>query len=100
MVKNPLAKAGDKRDAGLTPGSGRFPGGGYGNPLHYFCLENSMDRGVWQATVHGVANSRTRLSTHTHTHTNIYILIYCLLKTLSIDKDTDTLGVRASTYKL
>ena len=75
VVKNPLANAGDKRDVGLIPGSGRFPGGGYGNPLHYSCLENSMDRGVWQATVHGVANSRTRLSTHTHTD-NINIYLY------------------------
>ena len=100
MVKNPLANAGDKRDAGLIPGSGRFPGGGYGNPLHYFCLENSMDRGAWQATVHGVANSRTCLSTHTHTHTRTHTQILGLLKTLSLDKDTDTLGVRASTYKL
>ena len=39
-----------------------FPGEGNGNPLQYSCLENSMDRGAWQATVHGVANSQTRLS--------------------------------------
>ena len=45
-----------------TPGSGRFPGAGNGNPLQYSCLENSMDRGAWQVTVHGVAKSRTRLS--------------------------------------
>ena len=38
---------------GLIPGSGRSPGGGHGNPLHYFCLENSMQRGAWWATVHG-----------------------------------------------
>ena len=49
MVKNPHANAGDLRDAGLLPGSGRSPGGGHGNPLQYFCLENSMDRGVWWA---------------------------------------------------
>ena len=47
------------RDAGLIPGSGRSPGGGHGNPLQYSCLENPMDRGAWQATVHGVAKSRT-----------------------------------------
>ena len=42
-------------NAGLIPGSGRSPGGGHGNPLQYSCLENSMDRGDWWATVHGVA---------------------------------------------
>ena len=47
---------------GLIPGSGRSPGEGNGNPLHYSYLENSMDRGAWQATVHGVAKSHTRLS--------------------------------------
>ena len=44
---------------GLISGSGRSPGGGHGNPLQYSCLENSMDRGAWQATVHGVAWSQT-----------------------------------------
>ena len=48
-------------DAGLSPGSGRSPGGGHGNPLLYSCLENPMDRGVWRATVHGVAKTQTRL---------------------------------------
>ena len=48
-------------DAGLMPGSGRSPGGGHGNPLLYSCLENPMDRGVWRATVHGVAKTQTRL---------------------------------------
>ena len=47
---------------GLIPGSGRSPGEGNGNPLQYSYLENSMDRGAWQATVHGVTRSRTRLS--------------------------------------
>ena len=42
------------RDTGSIPGLGRFPGGGHGNPLKYTCLENPMDRGAWQATVHGV----------------------------------------------
>ena len=54
MVKNPPANAGDIRDMGLIPGSGRLPGGGNDNPLQYSCLENPMDRGAWQATVHGV----------------------------------------------
>ena len=49
-------------DLGSIPGLGRSPGGGHGNPLQYPCLENSMDRGAWKATVPGVAKSRTRLS--------------------------------------
>ena len=49
VVKKPPANAGDARAMGLIPGSGRSPGGGHGNPLQYSCLENSMDRGAWQA---------------------------------------------------
>ena len=45
-------------DPGLIPGSERFPGGGHGNPLQYSCLENPMNRGTWQATVHGVTKSQ------------------------------------------
>ena len=49
VVKKLPANAGDTKDAGLIPGSGRFPrGGGHGNPLQYSCLENPMDRGAWQ----------------------------------------------------
>ena len=59
IKKNPPASAGDVRDVGLIPGFGRSPGGGHGNPLQYACLENPMDRGSWQATVHGVAKSWT-----------------------------------------
>ena len=51
MVKNPPANAGDM---GSIPGLGRSPGTGNGNPLQYSCLENSMDRGPWWTTVHGV----------------------------------------------
>ena len=61
MVKNLPANAGDIRDASSIPGWGRSPGGGHGNPLQYSCLENPMDRGSWQATVHGVTKSWTRL---------------------------------------
>ena len=50
---------------GSTPGSGRSSGGENGNPLQYSCLDNPMDRGVWQATVHKVPKSQTGLSTHT-----------------------------------
>ena len=46
-------------DVGSIPGLGRYPGEGNGNPFQYSCLENSMDRGAWQATVHGVAKSGT-----------------------------------------
>ena len=53
------------RDMGLIPGLGRTPGEGNGNPLQYSCLETSMDRGAWRATVHGVTKSRIPLSTHT-----------------------------------
>ena len=57
VVKNPPANAGDVRDKGLIPGSGRFPGEGNGYPLQYSCLENPLDRGAWWATVHGVEKS-------------------------------------------
>ena len=65
MVKNPSAKAVNTGDEGLIAESGRSPGGGNGNPLQYSCQENPMDRGAGWATVHGVAKSQTRLSTHT-----------------------------------
>ena len=51
VVKNLPASAEDARDMGSVPGLGRSPGGGSGNPVQYFCLENSMDRGAWQSTV-------------------------------------------------
>ena len=59
MVKNPPANAGDVGDMGSIPGPGRSPGGGDGNPLQHPCLENPMDRGVWRATAHRVAESDT-----------------------------------------
>ena len=58
MIKNPPADSGDIRDMSLIPGSGRSLGGEHGNPLHYSCLENPMDRGAWQATAHRVVMSR------------------------------------------
>ena len=57
VVKNPPANAGDARDAGSIPGSGRSPGEGKGNPFQYSCLD---DRGAWWATVQGVAKSQIR----------------------------------------
>ena len=59
VVKNPPANVGDIRDAGSIPGSGRSPEGGHGNPFQYSCLENSMDRGAWWATVHCFTMSQT-----------------------------------------
>ena len=55
VVKNLPANAGDGGDTGSVPGPGRSPGEGRGNQLQYSCLENPMDRGTWQATVHGIA---------------------------------------------
>ena len=57
VKKNLPANAGDVRDVGLIPGSGRSPGEGHGKPLQYSCLENPMDRGAWWTTVHRVAKS-------------------------------------------
>ena len=54
VVKNLLAKAGNVRDTGSIPGSGRSPGGEHGSPLQYSWLENLMNRRAWWATVHGV----------------------------------------------
>ena len=62
VVKNLPANEGDIRDVASIPGWGRSPGGGYGNPLQYSCLENPMDRGAWQATAHRVSKSWTQLS--------------------------------------
>ena len=59
LVKNPPANAGNARDMGSIPGLGRYPGVGNDNPLQYFCLENSMDRGAWQA-VESTESQRVR----------------------------------------
>ena len=70
MVKNLLANAGDIRDSGLIP-EWRAPGGGHGISLQYFFLENPMDKGAWQATVHRVTKSQMQLeqlSMHTYMH--------------------------------
>ena len=65
VVKYPPENVGDSRDAGSIPGLGRYPGVGNGNPLQYSSMENSMDTRAWQATVHEVAKSWTRLSINT-----------------------------------
>ena len=57
MDKESACNTGDAGDLDGVPGSGRSPGGGHGNPLQYSCLENPMDKGAWQATVHGITKS-------------------------------------------
>ena len=66
VVKNLPVSAGDIRDTGLIPGSGRSPGGGHGNPLQCSCLENPMDRGAWRLQSMG-SQSQTRLNDLAHT---------------------------------
>ena len=90
MAKNPSATAGVVRDVDLIPGLGRSPVGGHGNPLQYSCLENSMDRGAWQATVHRITKGLTQLkqlSMHSHMYIFItvkhnirYITLYSICK--------------------
>ena len=63
MVKNLPANAGAVRDCSSIAGSGRFPGGGHGNPLQFSCLENPMDRGAWRAVVHRVPELDTTEAT-------------------------------------
>ena len=82
VVKNPPASAGDIGDAGSIPGWGRSPGEGNGSPLQYSCLGNPMDRGIWQATVHGVTKEsdtteQLRACAHTHTHTHNIVAKQC-----------------------
>ena len=80
VVKNPPADPGNIRDLSLIPGSGKSPGGRHGNPGQYSCLENSMDRGVWRATVHGVSKSWTRLKRPSMQHGS---MLLCQLKKVS-----------------
>ena len=77
MVKNPPANAGDLRDTGLILGLGRSPGGGLGNPLQYSCLKNPMDRGAWQAMVHRVTKSLTRLKQLSTQHADVSFSTWC-----------------------
>ena len=66
VVKNPPANARDSGDSGSVSGLGRSPGVGNDNLFRCSCLENSMDRGAWRVTVHGVTRSGARLNTHIH----------------------------------
>ena len=63
VVKNQPTNSGDTGNVDLIPKSGRSPAGGNGNRFQYSCLKTPMDRGAWRATVHGVAQSQTQLST-------------------------------------
>ena len=72
VVKNTHANAGDIRDMGSIPGLGRSLGEGHGNPLQHSCLENTMERGAWQPTVHKVIKSWTKLK-QLSMHAAIYL---------------------------
>ena len=76
VVKNLPVNAGDAWNVGLIPGSGRYPGRGYDISLQYSCLENSMNRGAWQATVHGDTKSQTWLTPCMHIHMCVCVFIY------------------------
>ena len=73
MVKNLLVEAGPAGDGGLIPGSGISPGGGSGNPLQYFCLNNPMDRGAWWATYSPWGRKESDMTEHAH-------MTYCLVQ--------------------
>ena len=72
MVKNLPANAGNTKGTSLIPALRRSPGEGNDNSIQDSCLENSMDRGAWQATVQGVAKSEIQLNKHTHTCTQAH----------------------------
>ena len=72
VVKNPPANTGDVRDADSTPGWGRSPGGGHGNPPQYSCLENPRDQGVWWATVQMVGGKELDMMKQLSTRTTLW----------------------------
>ena len=80
-------------DLGLIPGLGRFSGEGNGYPLQYSCLGNSMDRGVWQATGHGVTKSQIRLSNWHFQHEQhwLWIALYSLLSLFPPERNGDAI---------
>ena len=96
VVKTLPVNAGDVRDMGLIPGSGKSPGGGHDNSLQYFCLENPMDRGAWWATVQRVTKNQTqwkRLSTHVYTAKYVYLLPLLLFRFYLPDTSSTTLFI-------
>ena len=89
--------SGDIRDAGSIPGSGRFPGGGNGNPHKYSCLESPIDRGAWRATVHRFTKSRTRLKRLSTQHI-YYIAVLNLFSTHALFFLNYSLGSKFTIY--
>ena len=73
VVKNPPANAGDRRDMGLVPGSGKSPGGGHGNPLQYSCLENRTDGGASWAELRSTESQRVAHDKSALAHWHIHI---------------------------
>ena len=103
VVKNPLAEAGDIRDAGSIPGSGRSHGEGHGYPLQCSCLENPMDRGPWRAAVHRVAKSRTGLkwlSTWTWSQLKLNGKMAALSTELFLRKHSEKEGYKGKEHNL
>ena len=99
MLKNLAANAGDE---GLSPGSGRSSRGGNSNLLEYSCLKNPMDRGAWQAIVHGVAKSWTELNTAHKPLGRVYTIFSSftdqIFLTISLFILDTLVGIKASTY--
>ena len=89
MVKNLPANAGDVRDRGLIPGSGRSPGRGQGSPLQYSCQENPMDSGAWWIMVHRVAKSQTQLKQLISTNARA---VRCLCQEFKVGELRDQTG--------
>ena len=79
VVKNLAANAGDVRDVGTIPESGRSPGEGNGNPLQYSCLENPMDCGLWRASVHRVTKESDTTEATWHAGSIVFFYKYILL---------------------
>ena len=80
------ASAGDMRDAGSIPGSGRSLGRRHGNPFQYSCLENVMDRGAWWAAVHGVSKTTTEATKHNSTAAYYFNFLHHFLHFPSVDR--------------
>ena len=90
VAKNPPAKAGDARDVGSIPGSGRPRGGGHGNPLQYSCLENPMDREACQSPAHGVTRNLSWLFSEGKRDAFVERHPICLPRQLTTDEEAAT----------